>query len=397
MERVYLDWAATTAVNIEILKKALEQSIIYSENPSSPHDDGKKARAFIESCRESLASLFGTTKDRLIFTSGATESNNIVINSLIPKQLQKHSFSNPGNIVISAIEHASVYEPVKALEKYGWEIREVLPEANGIISAESFVEKIDKNTRLAAIIMINNETGAIQPVYEIGRLLSEKNFRKRVHYHIDAVQAAGKYPLNLDNTKADSASISSHKFQGPRGAGILYLNKEISPIYSGGGQERNLRSGTENTFAIAGTLLAAEKALQNTDENLKKAIKYKKLLLETINNIPNAFLNPLCKTSDYLNPEKYSPYIISVGIKPVPGEVLVRVLSSNGFDVSTGSACSAGKKGKSRVLNAFGIDNESAFSTIRISTGCGTEVEEISQFCDTLIRETTILVNSLSK
>lgn len=386
MNRIYLDWAATAMPDENIIRTASERSFSVFANPSSPHRAGKDAAKLMEECRTSIAGTFGTKPSQIFFTSGGTDSNNIIFFSLLNRK-------RTGNIVISGIEHAAVYESAVMLEKFGWEIRIVNPEPDGIVSADKFCECIDDQTRLASLIMVNNETGSIQPVRQVGERIKADG-RRTCHFHADAVQAAGKMPLSLGSMPVNSAAVSSHKFQGPRGTGILYLNREIEPIYAGGGQEGGIRNGTENTFGIVGTAEAAVKAAAGLDENAAKALRLKKILVENILEIEGAGFNP-ADTSVLLDTERYSPYILSVNIVPVPGEVLVRVMSDRGFDIATGSACATGKKKKSRVMTAMGINPNKAFSTVRISTGAATTEEEILQFCNTFKHESAILRKSL--
>ena len=246
MEQIYLDWAATALPDKEIIQTAVDMALETFGNPSSPHRRGKEAAALLSAERKNTAAALGTIPEQLFFTSGGTESNNIVISSLLNKK-------RPGNIVISGIEHSSVYEPAKMLEKFGWEVRIVNPEPGGRLSAADFTGHIDEDTRMASVIMVNNETGAVQPVKEIGRLIKTTEACRLTHFHVDAVQAAGKYQLDLNKLPIDSASFSSHKFRGPRGSGLLYLKKHIAPLYAGGGQETGMRHGTENTFGITAT------------------------------------------------------------------------------------------------------------------------------------------------
>ena len=283
------------------------------------------------------------------------------------------------------------------LQKFGWEIRTVNPDACGTIAPEKIADRIDEDSRAVFLIMVNNETGAVQPAEEIGKLIRRRESGGGIHFHIDAVQAACKIQLNLKKLGVDSASISSHKFSGPRGAGLLYLSKPAEMLYGGGGQERGIRHGTENTFGIAGTALAAAKYTETLAENSARALEYKKVLVERISKIRGVRFLPDCGAGKLLDPSLFSPYILSVSLKPVPGEVMVRVLSDRGFDIGSGSACSTGKKKKSRVMEAMGVNADDAYSAIRISTGPATKIEEIYRFCDTLEKESTILINTLGR
>ncbi|MDC7225586.1 MAG: cysteine desulfurase family protein [Spirochaetales bacterium] len=389
MKRIYLDWAATALPDETIVNNAAASALEHFGNPSSPHGTGREANTYIAAERLKIAASIGTDPAKLILTSGGTESNNIVLTSLLNKPRK-------GNIVISGIEHAAVYEPAMMLEKHGWEVRTVNPGSDGRITAKRFCSRIDENTRMAAVIMVNNETGAVQPVTEIGATVRAADTKNLIHFHVDAVQAAGKYPLNLDKMPIDSAALSSHKFRGPRGTGLLYLNRQIVPLYAGGGQEQGLRHGTENTFGLAGTAAALRGAVSAMDENLAHALKLKTILIDRLSEIRGVRFNTADR-SLLLNPEIYSPYILSVSIKPVPGEILVRVISDRGFDIATGSACATGKKKKSRVMEAMGINSEDAFSTVRISTGPTNTIEEINRFCDTFVRESSILIKNLRR
>lgn len=388
MKQIYLDWAATAIPESRLLETAFTESLETFGNPSSPHKRGKEASALLQKSREDCAAAFGCSAEKLYFTGGGTESNNIVISSFLRKPRK-------GNIVISGIEHSAVYEAAMILQDYGWEIRIVNTDKDGRIDPAKFCGKIDNDSLFASCMMVNNETGAVQPVIEIGEAVKAVN--RRTHFHVDAVQAAGKIDFNLSKMPIDSASISSHKFRGPRGAGLLYLKKAIMPVYAGGGQETGIRSGTENVYAALGTSLTALKAVESIDANLKHALKLKKILIERLSEISGIRFLPDCGTEKLLNPVLFSPYILSVSVKPVPGEILVRVMSDRGFDIATGSACATGRKKRSRIMEAMGISSAEAFSTVRISTGASTEVEEIEQFCDTFVLESAKLIKQLKR
>ncbi len=390
MSRIYLDWAATAVPDREVILNAAEASLHTFGNPSSLHNSGKDADKLLESSRQMCAEVLGTAVDKLYFTSGGTESNNLIISSFLRKK-------QPGNLVISGIEHPSVYEPAVLLSRMGWELRIVKPESGGRISPGKFLEKIDKDTRFASCMSVNNETGSIQPLKDIAAGIADLNRQPgfRVHFHADAVQAVCKIPFSMDIPGLHSASVSSHKFQGPRGCGILYLSKSLEPLYTGGGQENDIRHGTENLQGILATAEAAKKYHGMIQDNTAAALKNKKLLIERISNIKGAKFLPQSDTEKLLNPELFSPYILSVSLKPIPGEIMVRVMSDRGFDISTGSACSNKKKKNYRVMEAMGVESSDSFSSIRISTGPSTKTEEITQFCNILEQESSILINNL--
>ncbi len=390
MSRIYLDWAATAVPDREVILNAAETSLHTFGNPSSLHNSGKDAGKLLESSRQICAEVLGTAADKLYFTSGGTESNNLVISSFLKKK-------QTGNLVISGIEHPSVYEPAVLLSRMGWELRVVNPEPDGRIRPEKFIEKIDKNTRFASCMLVNNETGSIQPVKEIAAGIADLNRQPgfRVHFHADAVQAVCKIPFSMNIPGLHSASVSSHKFQGPRGCGILYLSKPLETVYTGGGQENDIRHGTENLQGIIATAEASQKYHGMMPENIATALKNKKLLINRISKIKGAEFLPFSDAEKLVNQELFSPYILSVSLKPVPGEIIVRVMSDRGFDISTGSACSNKKKKNYRVMNAMGVESADSFSSIRISTGPSTKTEEIEQFCDILEQESSILINNL--
>jgi cysteine desulfurase len=385
-KRIYLDWAATAPPTREALEKLMSTALENFGNPSSPHPEGFKAERLLDRERQNLADCLGCRKEEVIFTSSGTESNNLILNAILPYGFNHHG--KPPRVVLSGIEHPSLYLPAKNLESLGFKVKFVQAGRDGIINPESIEKALDIDTRLVSVMLVNNETGAIQPVGKTAervKKFAEKSGR-RIHFHTDAVQGFEKIPFHPSDMDIDSATISAHKLSGPRGVGALFLRKDcpLTPIYRGGEQEMGFRPGTENLPAIAGFALAAQRARASMDKNFAGAQKLLSFLIEGLNRIDGAVVIPLHRLTA---PELYSPYILAVAFPPVPGEVLVRVLGERGICVSTGSACASRKKDRDRVLSHMGISREVAFSTIRISTGPSTTREEAAGLLESLAAE----------
>jgi len=379
---IYLDWAATAPPLWQVRAEAFQKAEELYANPSSVHGAGRAARDCIERARRSCADSLGAHPRDIYFTSGATESNNIVFSSFFNRPAR-------GSVVITGIEHPSVYEPAKALEKAGFAVRYIQADSDGVVDPERFAAGVDGDTVLAAVMLVNNETGAVQPVAEITRLIRQKSPRasRRVHIHTDAVQAFGKQRISCDEMGVDSLAASGHKIGAPRGGGILFLNRPLDTLYRGGEQESAVRPGTENLEAIYGLGKAVEIWEEHREEWNEHARELKRLLLERISAIDGA-----CLVGPAGGPaQRHSPFIITVSFPPAPGEVIVRVMSDRGFAVSTGSACSSRGKKNLRVLQNMGIDRGIAGSAIRISTGPATAVSDCDAFCTALERETAAL------
>ena len=379
MKVIYLDWAATAPPDPEIVKETAETAINTFGNPSSVHSFGREAEKVLVKARLKCADILACKPKHIIFTSGGSESNNMILSSVLKKKKK-------GSIIISGIEHSSIYNPAIALQRFGFKVILIPADRNGTVSIEKLEAAIDESTIMVSIMHVNNETGAIQPVSGISKVIrtAENKFSKKIHFHLDAVQSFCKIPFDVEMFDIDSASISAHKTGAPRGAGILYLKPPIDFLYKGGGQEMGNRPGTENLPAILGLCLAAEKRRDNFKTEYRNALNIKSILSNRLKSIEGCrFI--LEKDSNC------SPYILSVSFPPVPGEVLVRVMNDRGFAVSTGSACSSQKKQHFRVLDEMGVDRETAFSVIRISTGYRTTEEEIHAFCDTLENEYGLL------
>ena len=247
MRKVYVDHAATTKLDEEAFEAMKPWLMSEYGNPSGAYSFSRKPKKALQEARAEIAACINAFPDEIYFTSGGTESNHIALLSVLSRPQQK------GSIIISAIEHPAIREQANALKNCGWEVISVLPDKNGIVSAKNVTEKIKDDTALVCVMAVNNETGAIQPIYEIADAITQAcKGKRKPKFHVDCVQGAGKIEINLAHKGIDSASFSAHKICGPRGIGLLYLANEITPFMRGGGQEKGVRSGTENIFgAIA--------------------------------------------------------------------------------------------------------------------------------------------------
>ncbi len=369
----YFDWNATSPIYPEALEKYIDVSAKYFHNTSSVYSKGAEAKKLLNLSRKECASILKTEEKNIYFTSGATESNNIIISSL------RNSISK-GTILVSEIEHPSVLRPVMELEKYGYTIEKLKVNEKGIVTPESLAKKLKKDIKLIAIMLVNNETGAIQPIQKLVEVTKkyEQLINKKIHFHCDIVQAVGKIEINLKELNINSAAISAHKFSGPKGVGILYLNKNIDTIYKGGGQENNIRSGTENLPAI----VAMTKALQISTSSIASYTK----IAQTIKTYLYKEIEQLKKIKIISNnDENYSPYILTISPVGIPSEVTLRMLEEKEIYVSSGSACSANSKKKDNyVLKSMGLSKEIIESSIRISWGHSTTLKDAEKLMETL-------------
>ena len=373
----YFDYGATSLPDAEILQEALALSLEYSGNPSSVHQEGLKAKNLIDEMRNRCGKVLGVKAENLYFTSGGTESDHIPFLALLNRP-------NKGSVVISNIEHPAVREIAESLKKTGWKVIVAPCNQMGIVEPETVVSKIQDDTALVSIMTVNNETGAIQPIYEITQAIENHcKGKRKPKFHTDAVQAIGKIPVDLAFKGIDSAAISAHKFSGPRGVGLLYSNYQMESFLKGGGQEKGLRSGTENLFGIIAMTLCLEKYASKSalEENLKSEKDNVDFFISEILKDKNATLIPEGRSE---NPENYSPSVVQIAFNNIPGEVMVRTLSSKGYCISTGSACSARKMNRP-ILKAMGISDEKATNAVRFSFGAYTEKSHM----ENLIKELT--------
>jgi cysteine desulfurase len=378
---IYLDWAATTPPLKEVLKEMSDVAANFFGNPSSIHKEGQKAHKKLEEIRNRCAAALVCSPEELIFTSGGTESNNMILSSLLSRR-------DKGRIIISGIEHPAIWNPVQMLGKQGWEVKVINPGKDGLIKAEKLKKILTPDTKMVLIMGVHNETGVIQPLQELIRTVREAEESRPIHFHSDLVQSAGKIPLSLKELDLDSAAFAGHKIQGPRGMGLLYQKKPLAGLYTGGGQEKGLRPGTENLAAAAGMCVALEHAIEVVEDHLDEASLRMQMLMTGISAIRGAKLLPEGRMK---NASDFSPWILNCSFPPLPGEVLVRVMDDAGFAISTGSACSSNKKSRTRGLEAMGVDFKTAYSSIRISQGPSTTEDEIRAILKTLEEQIKIV------
>lgn len=382
---LYFDWAATAMVEEDIIRKAAEIAINHFGNPSSLHFLGSDAKNTLAQVRSDCAKTLQVKSDNIFFTSGGTEANHLPLLSLLQRPV-------PGTIIISAIEHPAIREQAEMLKHYGWKVLQATPDATGIVSVAAIEKLLTKDTVLVCLMAVNNETGAIQPIYQVADLLNKfakETGKRRPKLHVDCVQAAGKIPLNLSYPGIDSAALSAHKIGGPRGIGILYLAQRFESFVRGGGQEQGIRSGTEN---IAGAW-AFSKCLErhflfekNTEGNAYQRFLQQKAmtrnLITQLKEIKGCNLIPAARGTDPLE-EKFSPWIVQAAFEGIPGEVLVRALSEKSIAISTGSACSSRKLSRP-VLEAMGVSKELATNGVRFSFGPRTQQQDLDKLLEAL-------------
>jgi len=380
MSAVYLDWAATSPISREAADYYRDISLSIIGNPSSIHRWGDEAKRLLDDSRKTCASILGCAPENVRFTSGGSESNNLVVTSLLHRK-------KPGHAVFSAVEHSSIYEPSRLLERFGWSVTRVSADKSGRLDPEKFAAEVRDDTAFAAVMLVNNETGAIQPLREIVEAVRGRS-RGRILFHTDAVQAVGKMPVDFGALGVDSLSASAHKFQGPRGVGILAVKAPVEPLYTGGGQEGNLRPGTENVVGIATAAFALKRAADRMDDGFARARRIMDILFESVSPCGQCHVLPEARVS---HPEWFSPFIASLSFPPIPGEVLVRVMNDRGYGISTGSACSSRKKRDTRVLEGMGVSKGMAFSSLRVSIGPETTEEDMERFAAELLDEIKLL------
>lgn len=370
----YFDWAATAPANSEILTEALAISLQETGNPSSLHELGKNAKAKLTEARIRCAKATGVKPETLYFTSGGTEGDYLPILSLLSRPVR-------GTILISAIEHPAIREQALMMKNCGFSVQTVMPNSSGIITPEAVADKLTNDTLLVCVMAVNNETGAIQPIYDIADIITEKTKgHRRPKFHVDSVQAAGKIPLELSYSGIDSASISAHKLGGPRGIGLMYMAQIQEPFIRGGGQENGIRSGTENLFGAWALSRCLENyylrndTANNPTEQLSNKQRYNEQIqltsdfLSKLHSIKNCKIVPEDRNDTDC---RFSPWIIQAAFLGIPGEVMTRALNEKGFYISTGSACSA-RKQKRPILEAMNAKSEIVSSAVRLSFGTGT-------------------------
>ncbi|MBR3042035.1 MAG: cysteine desulfurase [Eubacterium sp.] len=369
----YFDNSATTRAYdeaIEAVVKAMKEDY---GNPSSLHNKGLDAEHLVADSASVIASVLKVLPEEIIFTSGGTESNNMAIigSALAKRRSGKH-------IVVSSVEHASVSAVMQFLIREGYEISYVPTNSEGIATAEDFAAAVRDDTILVSCMHINNEIGSVMPVAEIAKAVKAKN--KNVYFHVDAIQSFGKIPAVPKQIGCDLMSVSGHKIHGPKGSGFLYVKKGLllRPIIYGGGQQKNMRSGTENVPAIAGLGAAVKKTFDNFDEKTAHIRAVRDKLVKGVTELENVYCNT--------DIENGAPHIASISFTGVRAEVMLHALEDKGIYVSSGSACSSNKSKESAVLTAIGLDKARLESTLRFSFAEENTEEEVD-YALTVIKE----------
>ena len=372
---IYFDNAATTRALDEVADKVKYMLLENFGNPSSQNMAGVNAENEVIKARKIIAASINAEPEEIYFTSGGTESDNWAIFGTAKGYIRSGK-----HMITTAIEHPAVLQPMRELEKNGWDITILGVDEKGYINIDELKAAIREDTVLVSTILINNETGTIQNAEEISKAI--KSVNPHTLYHVDAVQAYGKYPINVKKMGIDMLSVSGHKVHGPKGVGFFYMKKglKVKPIIFGGGHERGQRSGTENTPSIVGLAEAVKIDMAEMDKAVEHVKLVKKTLAEGIlNSIPMTYINGP-------SIEEGSPYVLNIGFEGLRSEVLLHSLEEKEIYVSAGSACNSKKKGASTVLSALGIDEKRIEGAIRFSFCRYNTVEEAEQ-CIEILKE----------
>lgn len=369
---VYFDNAATTKILPEVREIMLETMDVEYGNPSSMHKKGVGAEKYIRYAKNVLSKQLKCESKEIYFTSGGTESNNLALLgiAMANKRAGNH-------IITTGIEHASVYNPVLFLQEQGFRVDFLKVDATGKVDLQDLREKLCEDTILVSTMAVNNEIGTVEPIEEIAEIIKEYNaaHAKQIVYHVDAIQAFGKMTIFPKRIGIDAMSVSGHKIHGPKGSGALFVDSKIKikPIIYGGGQEKGLRSGTENTAAIAGMGKATELAYERLNDNCEQMRRVKEVLILGALEIENVKDN-----------SGTAPHIASLSFAGVRSEVLLHALEEKGICVSAGSACSSNHPAISGVLKAIGLEQNLLDSTLRFSFCENNTVEEAQYVVDVL-------------
>jgi cysteine desulfurase len=372
--QIYLDYSATTPTRPEAI--ALMQNVLSQQwgNPSSIHAWGQRAATLVERSRVQVAQLINAPSDTIVFTSGGTESNNLAIMGVAQQ------YTSPQHMIISSIEHSAIEQPARQLERWGWAITRLPVDSLGRVNPADLQAALRPNTVLVSVIYGQSEVGTVQPIAELSHIVrsfrASRSQEQKVLFHTDAVQAAGRLPLDVQQLPVDLLSLSSHKLYGPQGAGALYVHPDVQlvPLLGGGGQEGKLRSGTQAVPTIAGFGLAAELAAQEMTAETPRLIRLRDRLFDLLSDVPE-----LAPTGDriYRLPHHVSFCLPHADGERLNGKVLVRQMNLAGIGISAGAACSSGTLLPSPILLALGYSDRAAKAGIRLTLGRDTTEEDI--------------------
>jgi len=364
---IYFDNSATTKIDQGVLQTYESVSLNYFGNPSSLHQLGEQSAQLLTRSRKQVADLLGVSQEEIYFTSGGTEGDNLAV-----KGTAFGKMNHGRHMITSCTEHPAVIRSMEQLEDLGWEVTYLPVDKEGKISLEDLKRAITRETVLVSLMAVNNETGSLQPIREVGELLEDF---PSIHFHVDAVQAIGKIDLDLSTSRIDLAVFSGHKFHAPKGTGFMYVKKgrSLSPLISGGGQENGLRNGTENLPGNVALAKALRVLMENNESNQNELLIMKESLLDYLASLERVTI---------FSPAKGAPHIVCFGIKNVKGEVVVHALEKSDIYLSTTSACSSKKKNNIHSVAEMGYTKQEAESAVRISLSHLNSRQEISTFKD---------------
>ncbi len=369
---VYFDNSATTRVSESVAAAVMEMMTVNYGNPSARHILGVKAENAMKEAASQVAKTLKVKEKEILFTSGGSESNNMALigTAMANKRSGRH-------IIASNIEHPSIYNTLSFLEEMGFEVTYLPVDGRGHLDLEKLKSAIRPDTILVSVMYVNNEVGAVEPVEEIGKIVHGAN--PGIVFHVDAIQAYGKFQIRPKKQGIDLLSVSGHKLHGPKGIGFLYIDEKVKirPIIYGGGQQRGMRSGTENVPGIVAMGVAAKEAYTDFDQKMEHLYSLKDHMLERLQEVEGAYPNSY--------PGKDSaPHVVSVSFSGVRSEVLLHALEDKGIYVSSGSACSSNHPDVSGTLKGIGVKQELLDSTLRFSFGRYNTLEEVDYCIDTL-------------
>ena len=371
----YLDNASTTRP-LESVQKIMKETLdVCYGNPSSMHNKGFEAEKYVKRAKEIVAASLKAEEKEIIFTSGGTESNNMALigTAVANKRQGKH-------LITTKIEHASVHNPLIFLEEQGYEVTYLSVDKNGYVDMKQLEEAIRPDTTLVSVMYVNNEIGTLEKIGGIAKLIKAKN--PKTLFHVDAIQGYGKYKIYPKKLGVDLLSISGHKLHGPKGVGVLFVRDKvkIQPIIHGGGQQNNMRSGTENVPGIAGLGAAVSEIYTDHTKKIEHLYELKEHFIEEVQKIDGVCVNGVTD----IPIRETAPHVVSVSFEGIRAEVLLHALEEKNIYVSSGSACASNHPQLSGTLQAIGVKRELLDSTIRFSFSVSTTMEEIDYALDTL-------------
>jgi len=373
MERIYMDYGASTPVDKEVIEEMMPYFDKCYGNPSSIHSFGREAFDAVEESRKKVANMICANENEMVFTSGGTESDNLAIKGMAFCNKKKRN-SKRTHIITSAIEHPGVLTTCKYMEQIGFNVKYLSVDKNGLIDLEELEDAISKDTFLISIMFANNEIGTIEPIEKIGKIAKEHD----IIFHTDAVQAVGKIPIDVNKLNIDLLALSSHKIYGPKGAGALYIRNgiKLQTIAHGGGHEKGLRSSTYNTPGIVGLGKACELGKTRLKEDTSHLKNLRDMLIRDVLKIEESYLNG--------HPEKRLTNNAHFRFTAIEGESLNLMLDGKGIAAATGSACSSKKLNASHVLLAIGLKPEEANGSLRLTLGRMNTKEDIEYVVEVL-------------